>query len=167
MKTKNNVQQTILKSMAVVFSVALISLTVNAQDFWQSIYENNGFKDIAMAMVNIKTETSVESTNADLFSYYTEETEESLEIENWMMDEYSFGTFVTMETENESPLELEGWMTNDSYFNNASEMFIEETENELEIEDWMLNENLFNAAREVESALELENWMLSENIWKV
>ena len=167
MKTKNNVQQTILKSMAVVFSVALISLTVNAQNFWQSIYENNGFKGIAMAMVDVNTATTVESTNADQFSYYTVENEETLGIENWMMDENNFGTFVTMETENESPLELEGWMTNDSYFNNASEMFIEATENDLEIEDWMLNENLFNASREVESALELESWMVSENIWKV
>jgi len=167
MKTKNNVQQTILKSMAVVFSVALISLTVNAQDFWKSIYENNGFKDIAMAMVEVNTETTLESTDADLSSYYAEENEESLEIENWMINENNFGTFISFEVASESALELEDWMTNDSYFDKTSEMFIEETESELEIEDWMLDENLFNAAGEVEQSLQMESWMLSEDIWNV
>ncbi|MCY1720338.1 hypothetical protein OU798_08295 [Prolixibacteraceae bacterium Z1-6] len=167
MKTKNNVQQTILKSMAVIFSVVILSTTVNAQDFWKSVYENNGFKDIAIAMNETKAKPATVSSHADLTSYYAEENEETLEIENWMMNEDSFGTFISFEVESESPMVLENWMTNESYFNYATEMFLEETESELEIEDWMLNENLFNATGEDEQPLKLESWMISDKVWNV
>uniref|UniRef100_UPI0032173109 hypothetical protein n=1 Tax=uncultured Draconibacterium sp. TaxID=1573823 RepID=UPI0032173109 len=165
MKTKNNVQQKILKSIAVVFSVALISFTVNAQGFLKSIYENNSFKDIALAMAEV-TETPA-PTNADLTSYDAEEYEEALEIEDWMINETSFGTFIPVEAASESPLELEDWMTDDSYFNTVTDAFMNEMDSELEIEDWMLDENLFNTRQENDHALELENWMFSEDIWNV
>jgi hypothetical protein len=37
MKTKNNVQKTILRSAAVIVSFVLISFTVSAQDFWKRL----------------------------------------------------------------------------------------------------------------------------------
>lgn len=166
MKTKNNVQQAILKSLAVVFSLVLISITVDAQDFWKSIYENNGIKEIALAMVDVKTETTSELHDANSFSAFLEvESEEALEIENWMMNENNFGTFISIEEEIESPLEVENWMTDENSFNPSNFELIQETDNQLEIEDWMLNENLFGEISDIEEPLELEDWMLSEEVW--
>ena len=56
MKTKNNVQKAILKSLAVIISSVLISFTVSAQGFWESILENNTFNEIALAMVESNSE---------------------------------------------------------------------------------------------------------------
>ena len=166
MKTKNNVQQAILKSLAVVFSLALVSITVNAQDFLKSIYENNGFKDIALAMVEVKDETSNEISNADAFTTLFEvESEEALDVENWMVNESSFGTFVSIEEENDNPLELENWMTDNSYFDITSTKLIEETENELAIEDWMVNDDLFTTTGNDEQPLKVEDWMVSKETW--
>jgi len=50
--------------------------------------------------------------------------------------------FVLFEIENEESLELEDWMMNDDFFN-ESVYFKTETEESLELEDWMLNENNF------------------------
>jgi hypothetical protein len=166
MKTKNNVQQAILKSLAVVFSIALISITVNAQDFWKSIYENNGIKEIALAMVDVNEEANTELTDANSFSAFLEvESEEALEIENWMMNENNFVTFISLEEEIENPLEVEYWMTNENNFNPSTMSLIQENDNVLEIEDWMLNHDLFIANGELEQPLEVEEWMVSSETW--
>jgi hypothetical protein len=166
MKTKNNVQQAILKSLAVVFSLVLISLTVNAQDFWKSIYENNGIKEIGLAMVDVNEEANTELTDANSFSAFLEvESEEALEIENWMMNENNFVTFISLEEEIENPLEVEYWMTNENNFNPSTMSLIQENDNELEIEDWMLNHDLFIANGELEQPLEVEEWMVSSETW--
>lgn len=168
MKTKNNVQQAILKSLAVVFSLVLISLTVDAQDFWKSIYENNGIKEIALAMVEVKAETTTELNDANSFSTFLEvESEQALELENWMMNENNFGIFISLEEEIESPLEVENWMTDENNFNPSTFELIQETDNELEIEDWMLNEDLFNVSDDEEQPLELEDWMVSTEAWTI
>jgi hypothetical protein len=167
MKTKNNVQKTVLKSMAVVISFVLISITVNAQDFWKSILENTSFNEIALAMVENNTKTITSSSDAHSFAAILEvENEEELELENWMIDETLFdANLMSIETESEAALELEGWMTDDSNFGNSGFEIIEETEHEMLLEDWMLNEDLFNATEEGEQPLELESWMISEEIW--
>lgn len=166
MKTKDNVQQAILKSLAVVFSLVLISITVNAQDFWKSIYENNGFKEIALAMAEVKPEATTEANDANTFSAFLEvESEETLDVEDWMMNENNFSAGNSFEVEIESPLDIETWMTDDNYFNPSTFQFIEETDNELEIEDWMLNDNLLSATNNIEQPLELEDWMISEKAW--
>jgi len=67
MKTKNNVQKTILRSLAVVLSFVLISFTVNAQDFWKKLLENSSFNEIALAMVEKTDASSVSDSESDSF----------------------------------------------------------------------------------------------------
>lgn len=119
MKTKNNVQKAILKSLAVVVSLVLISFTVSAQGFWESIMENTSFSEIAMAMVeNNNTNTAPadakSSTDANALEATLEiEAEETLKLEEWMTNEANFIPFITIEEEVENPMELENWMVND------------------------------------------------------
>ena len=168
MKTKNNVQQAILKSIAVVFSLVVISITVNAQDFWKRVYENNGFKEVAMVMTEVNTETTSETNDTETFSAFLEvESEEALEVENWMTNENTFTTANFYAVEAESPLNVETWMTNDNYFHNSTFQFIEASDDELEIEDWMLNDDLFSTTNNDEQSLILEDWMISEDVWNI
>ena len=121
MKTKNNVQKAILKSLAVVTSLVLISLTVNAQDLWKSLLENYNFNEIELAMVDNNTVAIPVETEANGFeSFLAMETEEALELENWMTDESNFATVFSTEEEIESPLNLEDWMTNEALFTTNS-----------------------------------------------
>ena len=184
MKTTNNVQKAILKSLAVVVSFVLISFTVSAQGFWESLLENNTFNEIALAMVEINSETNTtsayvsSSTNADAFaSLLIEETEEALGLEDWMTNETNFSTTFTIEEEIESPMELEDWMKNESYFGGISISLEVETEEALEIENWMLETENFEVGKKcitgqnfifvniVDFELELESWMTDNKIW--
>lgn len=200
MKTINNVQKAISKSLVVGLSLVLISITLNAQDFWKSLPKNNSFNEFAFAIVENKLEANPVSADASISidanamaAYLEEETEESLELEEWMINENYFATFIFVEDEIENPLELEDWMTNETrfdansmyfeveteetlelenwmtsenYFGNSAFQIIEETDNELELEDWMLKDDLFNTTEESEHPLDLEGWMTSEEIWK-
>jgi hypothetical protein len=193
MKTKNNVHKAILKSLSVLTSLVIISITVNAQDLWKSILEKYNFNDIELAMVDNNSKALLAETDANGFEFLIiPEIEESLKMEKWMADDSYFTTSFSMEKENENPLELEDWMTNKAMFNSNSiyleveteealELeywmkdsrnfevttlrFIEETETELKIEDWMTKEELFTTSLEIEQPLELEPWMVSEKIW--
>ncbi|HKI89848.1 MAG TPA: hypothetical protein VKA38_12535 [Draconibacterium sp.] len=176
MKTKNNVQKAIFKSLAVVISLVLISFTVNAQGFWKALLENNSFNEIAMFMVETRNEANAnataKSTDANTFAAYMEtETEETLELEDWMTnDNYFMPATISMEEETESPMELKSWMTSDSYFGSFSNMFEVETEQPLELESWMTNENYFSSStvkfeNETECPLNLENWMVEDKYW--
>jgi len=143
MKTKNNVQKTILRSVAVVFSFVLVSLTVSGQDFWKKLLANSSFSEIALAMVETPkvTETSDLKSENFNFSLLEIETDPTLELENWMLDENSFGSKVFE--------------------------FTQERDSELEIEEWMLNDNLFQVEEEFETSLDLEVWMTSEKVWRI
>ncbi len=173
MKTKNNVQKAILKSMVMGLSLVLISLTLNAQDFWKTLMENNSFNVIALAMVDNTVEASPASTDANVFAkYMEEEIEETLDVEEWMTNENNFETFLTIELENENPLELEDWTTNETLFDAYSMYFEIETEEALELEDWMtkatnFSNSTFQIINETENELELENWMISEKMWVI
>ncbi len=178
MKTRNNVQKAISKSLAVIISLVLISLTVNAQDFWRTVMENNSFSQIAMVMVD-NTEVSTASVDAysasdmDNFTKYTAvETEEALNIEEWMVNENNFFTTLNIETEVEEALEVESWMTNENLFDGMAKYFEVETESNLEVEDWMKDTNYFgvvtvDAKEDSDEALELEAWMTNSKIWKI
>jgi len=143
MKTKNNVQKTILRSIAVVVSFVLISITVSAQDFWKKLLENSSFNEIALAMV----ETPVKKTESQAAS------------------ESSNNLYIVNETE--PTLELENWMSDESYFGVAKLSVSMETESSLEIEDWMLNEKVFQVNGNAELPLEIESWMTSEKVWEM
>lgn len=139
MKTKDNVQKTILRSLAVVLSFVLISFTVNAQDFWKNLLENSSFNEIALAMVEKANDSSLSDSESDSFLLL------------YLADEY------------EPVLEIGSWMNDDRYFGVQSFELSEEIENEQE--GWMLNHNLFQVEVIEEKPLELESWMTTEKVW--
>ncbi|QGY46345.1 hypothetical protein GM418_22575 [Maribellus comscasis] len=154
MKTKNNVQKAILKSLAVAISFVLLSITVNAQVFWKTVLQNNSLNQIAMAMIETKTETGKADIKVENLSvtpmfaeFAAKETENSLELEHWMTNENAFDLKLwRVNTEAEAALELEDWMLNDSFTGNSkivTESSIKDYETEkdfkLKLEPWMLN----------------------------
>jgi hypothetical protein len=145
MKTKNNVQKTILRSGAVIVSFVLISLTVSAQDFWKKLLTNSSFNEIALAM-----------------------TKESNKPESKKNPEMSTSNAFYVNEESEETLKVEDWMENDNYFNGSAIQYKEEKEDSLNIENWMLNDSLFeNVKTEAEPELKVESWMTSEKVWKM
>ena len=136
MKTKNNVQKAVLRSMAVIISFVLISFTVNAQEFWKMLLSNSSFNEIAIAMVD-----TPEDTNAPEPSAFSAE-------------------FMSIESDNE--LVLENWMTNENNFTNSC--FLLENEPKTTLENWMFNEDLFTYENE-ERPLVIEDWMMDESNW--
>ena len=82
------------------------------------------------------------ATNAD-FSAFNRETEEPMELENWMTDEHIFHSLLNIETETEAPLVLETWMTNDSTFKTNNFVIEEEKEEALELESWMTSNKIW------------------------
>jgi len=173
MKTKNNVQKAITKTMAAGMSLVLISLTVSAQDLWKSFMENSGLNTIATAMVEPVSESATtetyHATIADLTAF-NEESEEPLELANWMTDERTFHSSLIIETETDEPLKLEDWMTNENSFITNNFVLEEESEETLALESWMTSDSYFaistfNLDEETDEPLELEGWMTSEKIW--
>jgi len=142
MKTKNNVQKTVLRTGAVVVSFVLISFTVAAQDFWKTLLTNSSFNQIALAM-----------------------TENSKKSEAMVSDSKTNKATYIYENESEPKMVVENWMTNNAYFRPIV-LQAAEKENELKVEDWMKNEKLFATGRETESPLTIENWMTSSKVWK-
>lgn len=168
-KRKNNVQKTSLNVIAIIISLVILSVNVDAQGMWQSFQEMKNADDNEMLLANDSQNHSYENeaglTEASSYEAYEEqETEATLDLEDWMTNE-SFFTVNTMETETENALELEDWMVNENYFNQAVFQNEAETESALELEDWMVNDTYFQAPKNVETPLALENWMLAENYW--
>ncbi len=141
MKTKNNVQKTVLRTAAVIVSFVLISFTVAAQGFWKTILANSSFNQIALAMAETPNQDDVsilETENNTSVYFIDQDMDPELEIEDWMIETANFGAEYLLETE---------------------------TENELEVEEWMLNEDLFLDNENTESPMVLESWMTSEKVW--
>ncbi len=72
----------------------------------------------------------------------------------------------------EATLELENWMIDETVWNLESSFIMEEaTEESLVLEDWMISdetwENLENVKTEteLESSMELESWMTDSMVW--
>lgn len=194
----NNVQKTSLNVIAIIISLVILSLTVDAQGIWKSFMEFSNSNENDLVMVNNSanaiTDNEADLTGTSSFAIYSEtETEESLDLEEWMTDEtYFSAATVTLEeseypleleawmtdaslfaantmyfeTETENTLELESWMTDDNIFNQPSYQSVEITESVLELEDWMVNERYFQTDENEEQPLSLENWMIAENYWK-
>ena len=151
MKTKNNVQKTITKSLAVISSLVLLSFTVNAQDFWKSVLKNNSFTQIAMAMTDGNPGPSHYKTSNTLSSAFINE---------------------LLSTKAEPELRLESWMTNEFLFTGVSGMLQTEVEPALELEEWMMNETSFGIrtfviGEEKDAALQPEGWMVDNKVWKM
>ncbi len=142
MKTKNNVQNTVLRTAAVVVSFVLISFTVAAQEFWKAILTNSSFNQIALAMVDTpKKNAAAESTSkqASKSAFYEQESYAMLNVEAWMIENDYFRIYENQQIENE---------------------------NVLQVEEWMLDTNVFFTEDETESPLKLESWMTDSRIWE-
>jgi len=151
MKTKNNIQKTALKSVAAATGLAILSFTVNAQGVLKSIFENDGINHIAMVMENTNHNSSASNnfissfTSAETYAAYLEaDTEEPLNVEDWMVDNTNSATIFKLEAETESTLEVEDWMTKESKFGAFAAILETATEEELNLEAWMTDENQFN-----------------------
>lgn len=141
MKTKSNVQKTVLRTAAVLVSFVLISFTVAAQGFWKTVLTNSSFNQIALAMVEtseISDDAVSESGNTGTTYFIEKVYDDKLTIEDWMIDENTFSANFALQTE---------------------------TENELQVEEWMMNDKLFLGEENTESPLALESWMMNENVW--
>ena len=135
--------------------MVLLSITVNAQNFWKTLIENNSFNQVAIAMAEKSFETATAHDNAAentmwMAEYLEEEQEAAMQLENWMTDNIHFNAFFAIE-EKENALQLENWMTDAAFFCFFSGLMNTETEQPLEVEDWMLEENFFTAARYFEN----------------
>ena len=162
MKTTDNVQKTenkkfenpFVKTLAVVLSFVLISLTVSANGYWKQLLVNNTFGKMAIQMVNQENEELSALTSGSSVSH-------SSEVRSNVIN-FSF------ETAKDNQLEVENWMTRDSYF--SSNVFADQVavDAPLTVEGWMVNNPNFSAsefATDNESSLTIENWMTSKSIW--
>ena len=102
MKTKNNVQKTVLRTGAVIVSFVLISFTVAAQDFWKTLLTNSSFNQIALAMVETSKKSDVKATETEATGVnyiYENEYDANLSVEDWMKNSTYFKPVVFQEVE--------------------------------------------------------------------
>ena len=136
MKTKNNVQKSVRKSLGIIACLLFIIFSIDAQDI--SILEREIFSAVNSTMLNgsnilkrtMNNNTSVNSIPA----YLIEENEEELRLEDWMFDEsnfYSANNVAETANVNES--------TEMNSFNSEPEI-----EEELKLEAWMFDERNFD-----------------------
>jgi hypothetical protein len=161
MKTKNNVQQAISHSTALVIGLVLTGFTGIAQgsthDFFADTHSGanaeirdnkssvtvEAFIRSEAMVLEMKSSLALEAwmfagSDYDVSTIsYEKETELPLEIENWMMEDIQAMTF---EQEEEAPLGIESWMTN----NNRAFTFEHEEETSLKLEDWMFSHGMVN-----------------------
>lgn len=142
MKTKTNFRKAALRSVAVVVSFVLVSITVSAQEFWKKVLTNSSFNEIALAMVETSNKGEVPAQTKN-------------ENAHWYSYDKAF----------DPALELEGWMTSQNYFETIVFSFENEGELPLNVENWMLNESLFYTRDMQEKPLTLESWMTSADFW--
>jgi len=141
MKATTNFRKAALRSLAVVVSFVLVSITVSAQEFWKKVLTHSSFNEIAIALI----ETPKKEAPAN------ENTENAF----WYAFDKAF----------DPALELEGWMTSENYFGTSALSLEKEMEEPLKMESWMLDENMFFSLKMQEKPMELESWMTSADFW--
>lgn len=186
MKTKNNTRETVndqvrrmvLRGSAIIFSLALITLTVNAQDLWKQFSKTGAYEKMALLMADQSSETEktdavFEAIDAEIsiklnhssaaFSFETEQ-EDEMQLESWMIDESNFNATVDFNTiETEEALNVEDWMINNPNFSNEFAKESVELEKPLQIEAWMTMQDYFSPKESLtseEPAVKIESWML-------
>ena len=147
MKTKDKVQKAIANSMAIIISLVLFGINVNAQKYWETGIADS-LRPIAMA-VSESLKTSLESDYSEILRISSNdkillevETEEALEVENWMLDADLFEVHL-FSVETEEPLELEEWMYNENYFLIPGKDTLVENHENLELESWMIDSKIW------------------------
>ncbi len=182
MKTKNNVQKAVLKSLAIITGLVFLSSSLDGQGLWKPIYNNSEVDHVSLAMAGNRPEvfTSMASSNStSAFSaYLAAETDNELELEAWMTEASFFAGNALLEIETEEPLQLENWMLDASSFSMNTLLEVE-SEEEAVIEDWMVNEKSFEGQNKVirtktfvyselkDSELNFENWMFDQKHWNI
>ena len=178
MKTKNNVQKTKSKTLAVIISLVLISFTVKAQDFWKSVSTNDNYNIMAMVDYNFATtatglKSATSSANATT-AYAELEKEEELEVEDWMFNENYFPTLLNIEDELEEPMQLEGWMLDDNFFaedepkNTNDQNRVSSSKDNSQFIIWNNNKYGNRAiiiVNDRDNQLELDPWLFDSKIW--
>ncbi|NOR76496.1 MAG: hypothetical protein GQ525_15230 [Draconibacterium sp.] len=89
---------------------------------------------------------NVNAKGTELDASSNENIEATLEIENWMVNDYFWNTgdMFTFETANDETLDLENWMTDNNVWEVGNSIAVEtETEQEMAIEPWMTDENIW------------------------
>jgi len=162
MKTKNNIQKTALKVVAA--GLVIFSFAANAQFAMKTVFEENESGQMAMAMGKTNNNFGTSTMKANNFTeanaiaaYFVKETEEPLQLEDWMTDANRFAPTFIIETENEIPLEVESWMLNEKTFDFNSINVEIETEEPMSVEGWMVDEKTFSNGGKESSVAETQN----------
>ena len=137
MKTSDNIQKTenkkfenpFVKSLAVVLSFVLISMTVSANGYWKQLLVNNTFGKMAIQMVNEgnneisalasgSTTSSFTEVQNDAINFFFENANDhQLEVENWMtVDSYFSSNVLADQVAVDAPLTVERWMVDNTNF---------------------------------------------------
>lgn len=132
-----------MRSVAVVVSFVLVSITVSAQEFWKKVLTHSSFNEIALAMVETSEKESPVNENSENAFWYA------------------------FDKAFDPALELEGWMTSENYFLTNAVGLENDTEAPLALENWMLDESLFYTHDVQEEPLALESWMTSADFWSM
>jgi hypothetical protein len=148
MKTKSNVQKTILRSVAVITSLVLLSFTVGAQGYWKKLLTNKSFNEIATALVENTMEANIPAESGS----------------NDATD--SFINMFYLNNIVESDLELEDWMISNTYFGTAG-LFFDASESNLILEAWMVEGFFFQNNSQPDESVELEAWMTKGEFWTI
>ena len=134
----------ILRIGALAASMVLFSFVLFAQDDWQKLLSYTSMGEMARIMIaeNEKLDETPASLKVEVARFeFTEESDQELEIENWMTDAGFFSSF-NIEDAAEPELNVEDWMNSDFYYQNYQ---VTEEDRELELESWMTDENFWTA----------------------
>ena len=174
-KVNSRVTIVVLYISTVALSVALVGLTANAQELWNQFSKASSYGKMASVMMGYPSETAntdaaFEAIDAEiltqLVNFYAVEAEESLKIEDWMMNSNHFSRQEIAESvEMEKPLEIEPWMTREDLFNSSEPLT--SADPTLEVESWMTDGTLFHeeftlTTGATDEANSVEEWMTME-----
>ena len=138
MKTKNNVQKTTLKSVAVLTGLFLLSGAIYAQDSTNSLLARNTNPETVTK--SAVADPSVPAKAVAVSDMFVEEKDATLNLEDWMTNDDFFTVPANSEKVTDTPEEIEEWMTEDTYF------VTPDTTNDapIKLESWMADTNLLN-----------------------
>ncbi|HAH25471.1 MAG TPA: hypothetical protein DCL77_17230 [Prolixibacteraceae bacterium] len=192
MKTQNNNQRTasqvskmVLYSV-VIFSVASISLTASAQDFWKQISNAGTYGKTASAVdqtsetelagivaENLHTEVPTLGKNSNKSFTSEPVMETTLQVEPWMTDESNFTNIPdiskveeTLEYNPQEFVNAEMAEEKENLTNENSETNVQAVEADLALQEEALsNETEYNADKFVQDEMRLENekWMSNQD----
>lgn len=139
-KTENrNFRKQAIKLVAAIAVIFIVPTTLDASEL--IVKQRVAHED--QHLLAFANTTKVSYTSAASTNFFTETASESaIELEKWMTDESFFvAPAISFATETEENLEVEEWMVNNQNFTKVENT----TDNEitLSIEDWMLDESIW------------------------